>query len=269
MKKDDLGDRMKLYEQMEAGRRFMPGLPILARIDGKNFSKLTRNMNKPYDLKMMEIMCITTSKLVEETCALLGYTQSDEITLLFRGDHTTFFEGKIHKMVSVISSMATAIFNNEFLMRFRRMESSCFDCRVWTVPNQVEAVNAVLWREIDATKNSISAAARCYYSHKQLQNKTGKEMQEMLFDKGINWNDYHDHFKRGTYYTRQKRLVELSGAELAKIPEAHRPTGPVERTVVDMLKLPRLASVKNRVEVIFEGADLIVDSPDANQNEEI
>lgn len=65
-----------------------------------------------------------------------------------------------------------------------------FDCRVWQVPSKEEAINNFMWRELDAKKNSISMSARTYYSHDELHGKTADEMQEMLWQKGVNWNNY-------------------------------------------------------------------------------
>lgn len=111
---DVFGDRMKKYEQIEAGRIFLPNLPILVRIDGKGFSKYTKKLNKPYDIRFSDIMINVTKFLVKQTNACIGYTQSDEITLVLYAkelNQEIFFAGKIQKMVSVISSMATAKFN--------------------------------------------------------------------------------------------------------------------------------------------------------------
>lgn len=82
MSYDDLGDRMKMYEGQEAGRHFIPHLPIIARMDGRAFHTFARDLEKPYDSRMMESMCSVTTALVHETNAIVGYTQSDEITAL-------------------------------------------------------------------------------------------------------------------------------------------------------------------------------------------
>src|ERR1700761_6891397 len=83
-KKDDFGDRMKqVYEAPETERRFLPMLPIYARLDGRSFSRLTKDMARPYDVRMSDAMVDTTKYLVGETHALIGYTQSDEISLVW------------------------------------------------------------------------------------------------------------------------------------------------------------------------------------------
>ena len=101
----DLGDRMKSYEQKEAGRRFMSLLPVCARIDGKGFSKFTKGLDRPYDRGMSEIMSKTMAYLTQETQASIGYTQSDEISLVWYSPNAKsqiFFDGRIQKMVSVL-----------------------------------------------------------------------------------------------------------------------------------------------------------------------
>ena len=261
---DSLGDRMKDYEAREAGRRFLPMLPVYARIDGRNFSAFTRGMDRPYDLAMTEAMIRTTEALVEETHARIGYTQSDEISLVWqaeRSDSSIFFDHRIAKMTSVLASFATAAFihalrwEGSYAGRIDNLPH--FDCRVFQLPNRSEAANVFLWREQAATKNAISMAARSVYSHKALDHKNGAEMQEMLFAKGINFNDYPNHFKRGTFVRRTTIRRAFTDVELARIPEAHRPeTGTmVDRSETGRLDFPRFGSVTNREAVIFDGAD--------------
>ena len=132
-----------------------------------------------------------------------------------------------------------------------------FDCRVWNVPTAWEAVNALIWRELDATKNSISMAAHCHFSHKELLGKSTKERQEMLFQKGVNWNDYPDFFKRGTYVQSYHQESKFTAAEIEKLPEKHEArTNPdlmVVRRYVEPIHLPPLARVGNPIDVVFNG----------------
>lgn len=259
---DDFGDRMKLFEQAEAGRRLMPLLPVIIRLDGKGFHNWTADLERPYDLKLSDSMVELTERLVDESAAKIGYTQSDEITLVLYSDtfnSQLFFDGKIQKLTSVLASMATGFFNEIVKEKFKEERPlAFFDCRAWNVPTKIEAANAVLWREQDAAKNSISMAARAYFSHAELQGKSGSEMQEMLFSKcNINWNDYPPAFKRGIFISRKKVFRELSTAELMNIPEKFRPKAEekVERTDIAVLPMPKFAQVINRVEVIFSGEE--------------
>ena len=176
---DAFGDRMKSYERTEAGRRALPLLPIMIRLDGKGFSRWTRGLERPYDVRLSETMVHITERLVEELGACIGYTQSDEISLVLYSDdyhQEVYFGGKFQKLVSVSASMATALFNQRSAEQFPDKPLAFFDSRVWTVPNLTEAANAFLWREIDATKNSVSMAARHYYSHKKLHKKVYNKM---------------------------------------------------------------------------------------------
>jgi len=265
--KDALGDRMKMYEQDYAGEKIMPLLPICARLDGKGFSKFTKGMERPYDKRFRDVMKFVTTQLVKKASALVGYTQSDEISLIFYSDSLDkqlFFDRKIQKMVSVLTAMATFAFQeglNKYMPEYYGKEAF-FDCRVWAVPNQMEAVNSLVWRELDATKNSISMAAMCYYSHKQLMNKTGAEKQEMLFQKGINWNDYPAEFKRGVYIMRQKQETPFSAQEISQLPAKHEartnPDLKVLRTIISEIDLPPVRKIKNKVEVFFAGAEPVL-----------
>lgn len=253
---DALGDRMKSYEVMETGRRFLPLLPVYARIDGRNFSSFTRGMERPYDAAFVGCMDGVTRWLVEETGALVGYTQSDEISLLFYSSDPRsqiFFDGKIFKMVSVLAAMTSVKFGEFVRERFpdRAERLPVFDCRVFQLPTREEAANVFLWRELDATKNAIQMAARDCYSHKHMHGRNTSDMHEMLHEKGINFNNYCARFKRGAFFMRRKVLRELDAETLARIPEDKRPDGPIERQVVEQIEMPKFNTVTNRVGVLF------------------
>ena len=280
-KNDALGDRMKEYEGAEAGRRFLPQLPILARIDGRKFSNFTHGMQRPYDERMSNLMVDTTMWLVQETNANCGYTQSDEITLTWYSDDPksqVFFDGRIQKLTSVLASMTAVRFYSllrdyfvppddtvaTYYMDTRfadRLESRLphFDCRVWTVPTLEEGANTFLWREWDATKNSIQMAAQEVCSHKELHGKNGAEQREMLWQKGINWNDYPSFFKRGSFICRRKVLRKFTVSEMEKLPEKHvarrNPELMVERSEHVRVEMPPFAKVTNRVGVIYRGEE--------------
>lgn len=277
MSKDntDVAIRMKSYEQVEAGRKLMPLLPLIARLDGRSFSKFTRGLKRPYDRRMSSLMADTTIHLVEETNALVGYTQSDEISLLIYAHdfrEQVWFDGKIQKIVSNLASQASAFFNKNLAMYIPEKAESLptFDCRVWNVPNKDEAVNAILWREQDATKNSVSMATRHYYSHLEMANQGRTEMIEMLHKKGVNWSDYPTFFKRGAYVRRIKMTGKFTQEELEALPPKHaarvNPNLEIERHVVAQINMPPLARVVNRVEVFFDGAEPIVADTDGFQH---
>lgn len=266
--KDSFGDRMKAYEAVESQRRFLPLLPVYARIDGRSFSEFTRGLDRPYDVDMSNIMRETTRWLVEETGATMGYTQSDEISLVWYSNNTQtqiFFDGRVAKMTSTLAAMTSVKFNHLCLNSPGKMSTRAmsklptFDARVFQLPSLEEAANTFLWREQDATKNAISMAAQAYFSHNQLHAKTGAEKQEMLWQvRGVNFNDYPAFFKRGSWFARRKFLRELTTEELERIPEKHRPTGPIMRTSVVEIEMPKFTTVINRVGVIFQGEDPIV-----------
>ena len=183
---------MKWYEKRYE-HVFMPMIPVLARIDGRSFTTFTAGLKKPYDERLSRLMIDTTKFLVKETNARCGYTQSDEISLVWLAEDPNkemFFGGKLAKMTSVFGSLATAYFNK--LLPERIPEKShllpVFDNRVWEVPAEFEASNYFLWREQDASRNSVQGAARTLFTHPECFNKDNSELQEMLFSKGINRN---------------------------------------------------------------------------------
>ncbi|VTT99154.1 trna-his guanylyltransferase : Uncharacterized protein OS=Plesiocystis pacifica SIR-1 GN=PPSIR1_23574 PE=4 SV=1: Thg1: Thg1C [Gemmataceae bacterium] len=260
---DGLGDRMKRYEAAEAGRRLMPLLPVLARLDGRAFHSFVRGLERPFDERLSRLMADTARFLVRATNSEVGYTQSDEITLAWVPagfESQVFFDGRVQKMASVLAALCSAHFTRRlpgFLPAEYADRLPVFDARVWNVPTRDEAANTFLWRERDATKNSISMAARAHYDHSELHGKTGREMQELLFRKGVNWNDYPAFFKRGTYFRRETVRRPFTAIELADLPPRHAArTNPdliVERSVVVDLAIPTLSRVRNRAGVLFGG----------------
>ena len=258
---DSLGDRMKAYERRETARTFLPMLPVYARIDGRRFSSFTRGLQRPYDERLSAALIATTGHLVEHTHARMGYTQSDEISLVWLAEDPkgeVFFGGKVQKMVSVLAALATAAFTKTILdgpLAAFAERLPHFDARVFQLPTKTEAANLFLWRELDATKNAISMAASHYHSAAELHGKSSAEMQEMLFARGINFNDYPAFFKRGTFLRRITRERELTRDERMRIVEPHRPPEglSVERSAVELLEMPRFAAVTNREAVLFEG----------------
>ena len=263
MARDDLGDRCKQFEAAEAGRRAMRGLPLIARLDGRAFHTFTRDLRRPFEHGMSISMIETTRHLVQEMIALVGYTQSDEITLAWYEPSASLsdyaFDGRFQKLASVLAGMASARFCQLIASHLpaKVKETPHFDCRVWQVPTLQDAADVFVWREDDATKNSVAMAAGAFYTDAELHRQSTSQKQEMLWRKGVNWNDYPSFFKRGTYV--QRRTVErtLTDEERARIPEAHRPAAGtvVRRTHVLDLDLPPVRRIDNLTAVLFERAD--------------
>ena len=259
---DDLGDRLKGYERAETDRRFDPSLPVYARLDGRSFSNFTRGMKRPYDISMYLAMANTAKALVKETHPRICYTQSDEISLVWQITGKVsqmMFDGKVMKMASVLAGLASvhffkAVADSEYLSRFSdRMPH--FDCRVLQVPSRTEAANMILWREIDATKNAVSMAARAHFSARALHLKDQTAMRAMMAEKGIDFDAYPTWFRRGTFLRRVTAMRPLNENELARIPEKHRPAlgALVERSSVERIEMPSFRTVANREAVIFDG----------------
>jgi tRNA(His) 5'-end guanylyltransferase len=200
--KDPLGDRMK--EQYENRTRF--ALPrrtyTIIRLDGKAFHTFTKGMERPFDKALMKTMDETTKYLCANIMGcVFGYTQSDEISLLltdFATDRTeSFFDGNIQKIASVSAGMASAKFTLEF------GKIAVFDSRVFTIADRVEVGNYFIWRQNDSTRNSIQMVAQSLYSHKELHGAGFSQLNELIFQKGKNFNDYHSHAKRGRAIVRE------------------------------------------------------------------
>jgi tRNA(His) 5'-end guanylyltransferase len=205
--RDELGNRMK--EQYEdRTRQFLPRRTYtIIRVDGRAFHTYTRHCKRPFDSDLMDDMDGTAIHLCENVSgARFAFVQSDEISLLltdFENNSTeAWFNGNVQKMTSVSASLATAQFN-QFRLERQPIEElftkapAYFDSRVFTIPDPIEVCNYFIWRQKDATRNSVQMVARSLYSHKELMHKNSNELQEMIFQKGQNWNDYSVGCKRG------------------------------------------------------------------------
>ena len=223
-----LGDRMKMYENTRAVKRVMPLLPVCMRLDGNNFHNFCKGLQKPYDLRLMTCMQELTKYLMNITGAIFGYTQSDEISLILYSpvfNSSIFFDGKIDKMLTISAAKASVMFNkllgeNDLAKYQERLP--IFDNRLWSLPTLEEVSNYIIWREQDATRNSIQSAGQRWFSHNQLHKKSCNEIQDMLFvDKSVNWNEYPTDFKRGSYFKRVVTNSKFTTEEISKLPEKH------------------------------------------------
>lgn len=249
MKYGAFDKRMKKYEFVS--RHYLTTrTPVIIRIDGKAFHTFTRGFQRPFDDVLSKTMQETMKYLCEniQGC-VLGYTQSDEITLVLVDykniDTSAWFDYNIQKCASVAASMATLAFNKFFdnnINEYGRehiedwdeggtsrtlspdervslkiaetyykayQKGAMFDARAFNVPKE-EVCNNLLWRQNDATRNSIQMVGIAYFSHKQLDKKSTSNIQDMLMlEKGVNWNDYPTKYKRGSCCIR--KIDETTG----------------------------------------------------------
>lgn len=256
MRKDEFGDRMKAYEAVH-DIRTPKGHPVVARIDGRSFSKFTKGLDRPFDAAMTYSMTETTRALVEATHAKIGYTQSDEITLIYEAppEGEMFFDGRIAKLTSVLAGIASTEFVLQCPYEYRvRQLRPHFDCRVFAVPTRTEAANALLWRAQDCRKNAIQSVSQSLFSHKELHGKNQADQIAMLATKGVAMTDYNPFNVHGTYLQRTTRERELTAKEWAAIPAGKKPASrTVLRSSVESLNIEYFGDVTNREGVIFDG----------------
>ncbi|WPQ59780.1 tRNA(His) guanylyltransferase Thg1 family protein [Paenibacillus polymyxa] len=207
MKKgESFGSRMKGYE--DVFRHHLPQrMPVIIRIDGTHFHTYTKGLQKPFDDELAIAFWETCKYLAHNImgCKLV-YHQSDEISLLLTNyDKLTtqsWFENNLQKVVSVSASLATAKFNEIMLPKVGKLAT--FDSRAWVLP-QDEVHNYFLWRQNDATKNSISMVAQSVFPHGKLQGLNGSQMQDkLMLERNINWNDIPVWQKRGVCIRKQE-----------------------------------------------------------------
>jgi len=189
-------------------------------VDGKAFHTLTRTCDRPFDemfMKMMDETAVYMCKNVQG--AQFAFVQSDEISILVTDfDKCTtdaWFDYNVQKMCSIGASLATAKFNSQYRESPNCIGMANFDCRVFVVPDPVEVENYFIWRQQDASRNSIQMVARSYYSHKELMNKTTPELHEMIYAEGDNWDNYPIGCKRGRLVVYDSTLVVVDPDVLA------------------------------------------------------
>jgi tRNA(His) 5'-end guanylyltransferase len=226
--KDNIGDRMKSFYEDRTRYQLTRRTNTIIRIDGKAFHTYTKGLQRPFDQGLMEDMNKTTEYLCQNIQgAKFGYVQSDEISILITDyddiDTHAWFDANLQKMASIAASLATAEFNRLRLIRkmnttvatagsiLEQFKHAMFDARVFQIPYQEEVINYFLWRQQDATRNSISSVAQSLYSAKELHGKKTSDMQEMIFQKGINWNDYKPREKRGSLIRKVEHVYARRG----------------------------------------------------------
>lgn len=220
MKKDNLGDRMKENYENRAKTQLLRRTPVIIRLDGKAFHTFTRGFKKPFDDILIEAMQQTMLTLCKEIQGcVLGYTQSDEITLVLTDykklETAAWFDYDVQKICSVSASIATLAFNRSFAKQCALYAPSystdinnayinsiyngaLFDSRCFNIPKE-EVTNCILWRQQDAIRNSINSVGQTNFSHKELQGlSTDQVLKKLLEEKQIDWNKLPVHLQRGS-----------------------------------------------------------------------
>lgn len=224
---DALGDRMKEFYENRTRVSLPRRTYTMIRIDGKAFHTYTKGLKRPFDEGLIKDMDDATRYLCEKIQGVkLGYVQSDEISLLLTDFDNlgtdAWFDGNIQKIVSIAASMTTAKFNQLRMARafknsayawiaedIEKFKLAEFDARTYTIPSREEAINYFIWRQQDATRNSISSVAQSLYKGKNdLKGVSTDMMQELIFQKGQNWNDFPTGQKRGRIILKNYILVD-------------------------------------------------------------
>ena len=242
--KDALGDRMKGFYEDRYRIYLTRRTPVIIRVDGNAFHTFTKGLKRPFDPVFMGIMQETCADLCKNIQGCVGgYVQSDEISLLLIDYNTittdAWFDYNLQKVCSLAAARATMTFNGlipkavEELMsdaawchetgegdaqeclKFHaiwkaKQNRAMFDARAFNIPKE-EVCNYFIWRQKDATRNSINTVAQSLYPHKELQGKNLVETQELISQKGVNWNNYSIREKRGSFVRRC--LEEITRAD--------------------------------------------------------
>ena len=222
-----LGDRMKRYENAY-NYYITPRSFVIMRLDGKGFSKLTKKLKleKPFSPKFISWMANSAKVLAKEIqgCSF-GYTQSDEMSFVFDSAQSLeadpWFGNRIQKIVSISSSIITAVFNRQ-MWKDNDQHTANFDCRIFVVPSAIEVYNYMVWRQQDCIKNSISSAT--YYligeklgrgtTRNLIHNLNGEQRKALLLKEcNKDWNDFPAEFKYGTSIIKISKTIKNENGE--------------------------------------------------------
>lgn len=223
-----IGSRHKEYEK-DYDVKIIRRIPIVIRVDGRSFSRITRRLPRPYSQILMDNMANTmlmVSKKIDGT--VFAYQQSDEITFVLRNDQTLdtepFFGNRIQKIASIAASLTTLEFNKQLALNPCELTGDAiFDARVTGMPSISEAINNLIWRQQDCTRNAITNAALAELGRKVgrktaarlLHGKGAKERKEILLEEcGINFDkDYPLSFINGIGAYRAPTIIETRNNE--------------------------------------------------------
>lgn len=186
---------------------------VVIRIDGRGFHKFTAGLERPYSRRLADALDRAALELCQEMIGCrFAYGQSDEYSFLLtdfeREDAALWFDGNVQKMVSVSASLFTAAFNRAF----EPDKPAAFDSRVMVISQRSEVENYFLWRQLDASANSLNMLASAHFSHEELASRSTAEKHDMLHSKGVNWAKQGTDFKRGRAIRRDSAegwVVEL------------------------------------------------------------
>lgn len=193
--KDELGDKIKSNFEDALRIRLPRRTHVVIRIDGRRFHTFTKGLERPYDRRLADALDAAALALAPEMSGCrLGFGQSDEYSFLltdFASEHEKmWFDGNMQKIVSVAASIFTAHFTKAFA-------SATFDARVMVIPRRADVEQYFIWRQLDATANSLNMLASAHYSHDELLGKSTAEKHDLLHAKGVNWSRAETSFKRG------------------------------------------------------------------------
>lgn len=253
---ESLGDQCKAFEAPFTSPTVLKGNVLMARLDGRAFHTLARGFDKPYDKAFMSAMQGCTGSLVRNFHANAAYTQSDEISLawVLSGEESQFpFGGKTHKLNSILAAHCAVVFGKylNLCWDLKIQEPITFDCRTWAVPSKELAADTFLWRQMDATRNSINMLASHHFSPKQLHGMGTNDRLKMLEEKGIRWNEEDEAFKNGTFVFKVREERELTPFELTCIPEGKAPVGTILRSKI-VSNNQQLSKLEDKVGFLFK-----------------
>ena len=251
MRFEAMEKRMRRFETT-SDQVVLPGIYLVARVDGRSFTRLTREVHRfeaPYDERFRDCMVKTAERLMQCGFGVVyAYTQSDEISLLFRRDEQTFGR-KLRKYNSILAGEASAAFTHAL------GAPGVFDARISQLPREQDVVDYFEWRQRDATRNALSG--HCYWllrsqgrsereATEQLMGASVARRNELLFQNGINFERLPLWQRRGVGLCWE--TYRLEGVD----PRGGTPVWTDRRRLAVRTELPMKEAYRRMIEALIE-----------------
>ncbi|MEN4018701.1 MAG: tRNA(His) guanylyltransferase Thg1 family protein [Methanobacterium sp.] len=191
------------------------GSEIVARIDGRKFSRLSHDFKfeKPFDMNFAKFMVNTSIDFFKEFSPRFIYIFSDEINIILSDIP---FGGRIEKLNSVFASfMAGSFTKNVFDNGIQVKRPISFDSRIIPLSSAL-VVEYFKERQNEAWRNCINGYAywtlRTEYSKKEamyiLKNKKSSDLHDILFERNINMAELPSWQRRGVGIYKKEIIIE-------------------------------------------------------------
>lgn len=264
MYSDALGQALSKFRVDDRGVSIVTEMPIIVHLEGLNLQRIVSSADVDHRTRIGDVIVAATKHLIETYNGILAYSHAGEVSLLvrFRDSQRKDIGTYVDMATSVASTLSAAIvhFAKEIVPSLfsgaeQRLVLPQFSAKPYVFPEDDYAAKFFLWRESVARSSSVEALALKHFTADDLAGKSSVDRKGMLAAKGVSFDEMPEHFRRGSFIRRYKVERMLDPWVIAKIPEAHRPKGPVAAITVGVIaEVPPLSVVHNLTEFVFSNA---------------